>query len=623
MNLFYEESGQFKAAHVLQKNDSTYQADTQHGKRVKIKAANVFLEFDGEMDVFMQAAQNEATEIDTALLWEAVGSEEFTAEQAASEYYGATPNKVQLAATFIALYAAPMYFHKKNKVVFKAAPKDVLQQALAAIERKQQQEAQIQAWADELLSGNLPEPIATELPRILHAPDKQSLAYKAFHKAADSLKITAFELAKRCGGITSLPQYLLQGFEIKNFPNGTHFPELAIPMLPEMPHAENVRAFSIDSVDTTEIDDALSLCDLGNGNKRVGIHIAAPALGVVSGSDVEQTILNRMSTVYFPAGKITMLPENWLAAFSLDAGDYRPAFSVYFDVNNDWQITHIESRIEQVYIAHNLRIEHIEPFFSSETGTGSPNAPQFPHHADCIWLLQLAHERQKQRDRFEDPNLPKKYDYGIDFDAHNKVVITRRERGSPIDTLVSEMMILANTHWAKMLHENDLSGIFRVQPSGRVRMSTHCEPHIGMNVAHYGWFTSPLRRAADCINQQQLYSLLSGSPPRYEKGSNDLFIALGNFEHTHATYRAFQDNMEQYWSLVWLEQENVQELEAIILKEDLVRIDGLPLTARATGIPIEILPKTRVKLAINEVDSEKQFIALRYINVVITAPTST
>ena len=64
MNLFYEDSGQFKVAAVVQKNDSTYQADTQHGKRVKIKAANVFLEFDGDMDAFMQNAQDEAAAIE-------------------------------------------------------------------------------------------------------------------------------------------------------------------------------------------------------------------------------------------------------------------------------------------------------------------------------------------------------------------------------------------------------------------------------------------------------------------------------------------------------------------------------------------------------------------------------
>ena len=621
-HIFYEDGGQFKVASIVQKNDSTYQADTQHGKRVKIKAANVLLEFTSNIDGFIQGAQNEAAQIDIELLWECVGQDELDFKAAAAEYFGNQASQIQQAATIIALYAAPMYFYKKSKTSFKAVPADVLQQALAAIERKAQQEAQIQAWADEMIAGCLPDSIAAELPQILHDPNKQSLAYKAFHKASDALKLSLYELALHTGGITSKPQYLLQRFAYKYFPKGMDFPELSAPEQPAHLPLANVQAFSIDDLSTTEVDDALSVQDLGNGSKRIGIHIAAPALGIEPNSDVEEIIMQRLSTVYFPANKITMLPENWIGAFSLDEGKTVPAFSIYFDVDENWQLSEPTSQIELVPIATNLRIQNIEPFFNSETGVGSADNPQFAHHADCLYLLDLARELQRQRDRLDDPTLPKKYDYGIDFDANGKVLITRRERGSPIDTLVSEMMILANTSWAKMLHDNELAGLFRVQPSGRVRMSTYSEPHIGMNVAHYGWFTSPLRRASDYINQKQLQSLLDPhSEPRFAKNDSDLFVALGAFETAFNAYRAFQDMMKNYWATVWLVQENVREINAVVLKEDLVRLEGLPLTARATGIPIEIAPQATVKLAITEIDPEQQFIALKYLSLVPTAAT--
>lgn len=615
-NLFYEDSGGLKVATIIQKTDSTYQADTQHGKRVKIKSASAFIEFDGNMDNFLASAQAEAGEIDTELLWEAVGEDEFTFTQAAYEYFGSSVTKIQQAATLIALYAAPMYFHKKSKGSFRAAPEDVLKQALAAIERKAQQEAQIQMWADSMISGSLPDEIRTDLAKILHAPDKQALTYKAFHKAADTLKLSAYELAKHIGAIHALPDYLIQRFEYKNFPNGTKLCNAAAPTLPEnLPLAENIRAFSIDDLDTVEVDDALSVQDLGNGAKRIGIHIAAPALGISPDDDMEKIIFTRQSTVYYPANKITMLPENWISTFSLDEGAARPAFSVYFDVSADWELSTPESRIELVPIETNLRIQNIEPYFNSETGIGSAENPQFPHHADLIYLLNLSHELQKKRDRYEDPSAPKKYDYGIDFDADGKVCITRRERGSPIDTLVSEMMILANTTWAQMLDEHKISGLFRVQPSGRVRMSTQSEPHIGMNVAHYGWFTSPLRRACDYVNQKQLQTLLQQTEPRFAQNDSALFAELANFEAAYTAYREFQDTMESYWSMVWLEQENVREVNAILLKDDLVRIDGLPLVARCVGIPMEIAPKTLLKLAVTEVNSEKQFVSFKYVNV--------
>lgn len=618
MNIFYEESGQFKVAAVVQKNDATYQVDTQHGKRTKVKANNVFAEFDGDMAAFLENAQAQAADIDTDLLWEVCGEEEFTAEAIAEEYYGHAPTKTELAATLIALYAAPMYFYKKAKGVFKAAPEETLKQALAAIERKKQQDAQIDAWAEALKRGEMPSEIAADLKTILHAPDKQSLTYKAFTKAADALKTSAYELAKKTGGITSIPQYLQDGFEIKYFPKGTGFPDLPLPEMPDLPKAD-VTAFSIDDESTTEVDDALSLTDLGNGTKRVGIHIAAPSLAVKPGDKMEQVIMQRLSTVYFPNGKITMLPENWIAAFSLDAGAYRPAVSIYFDVDGAFNVGAPACKIEAVNIAANLRIQAIEPHFNAETGLDEAGEMMFAHHQDLIWFYQFATALQKARGKYEPDRAPQ-YDYSIELDEKGKVSVVRRERGSPIDTLVSEMMILANSTWAQMLHDNDLPGLFRVQPAGKVRMSTKSEPHIGMGVQHYGWFTSPLRRAADYINQKQLLSLIDDSAePLYQNSDAELFAALRDFDAAYTAYADFQRQMEAYWSLVYLQQQGISELTATILKEDLVRIEGLPLVTRATGIPFDALPKSQALFKITELDAEKQFVALNYIKAAAPA----
>lgn len=615
MNIFYEESGQFKVAAIVQKNDATYQVDTQHGKRTKVKANNVFAEFDGDMATFLENAQAQAADIDTDLLWEVCGEEEFFAEAIAEEYFGHVPTKTELAATLIALYAAPMYFYKKAKGVFKAAPEETLKQALAAIERKKQQDAQIDAWAEALKRGEMPSEIAADLKTILHAPDKQSLTYKAFTKAADALKTSAYELAKKTGGITSIPQYLQDGFEIKYFPKGTGFPDLPLPEMPDLPKAD-VTAFSIDDESTTEVDDALSLTDLGNGTKRVGIHIAAPSLAIKQGDKMEKNIMERLSTVYFPGGKITMLPENWIAAFSLDAGAYRPAVSIYFDVDSEFNVGEPTCKIEAVNIAENLRIQAIEPHFNAETGLDEAGEMMFAHHQDLIWFHQFAVALQKARGKYEPDRAPQ-YDYSIELDEEGKVSVVRRERGSPIDMLVSEMMILANSTWAQMLHDNDLPGLFRVQPAGKVRMSTKSEPHIGMGVQHYGWFTSPLRRAADYINQKQLLSLIDDTAePLFQQNDAELFAALRDFDTAYAAYADFQRQMEAYWSLVYLQQQGTNELTATILKEDLVRIEGLPLVTRATGIPFDALPKSQVLLKITELDPEKQFIALNYVKAV-------
>lgn len=617
MNIFYEESGKFKVGSVIQKTDSHYQADTLHGKRTKVKAANVFVEFNDHPETFLARAEAEAEEIDTDLLWEVCGEEEFSAQSIAAEYYGHPPTQIELAATLIALYAAPAYFYKKSKGIFKAAPEETLKQALAAIERKKQQEAQMESWSQALQQGSLPDEIAADLKTILHAPDKQALTYKAFTKTASAMKLSAYDLAKQTGGITSQAQFLRDGFELKNYPQGTGFPEVPVPNLPDLPVSEHTCAFSIDDENTTEIDDALSMRDLGGGIKRIGIHIAAPALAVEAGSDIEKIIFQRQSTAYFPEGKITMLPENWIQAFSLDAGGDRPAVSIYFDVDEAFNVSNPQTRIERVRIAENLRIGDIEPHFNAQKGLDADGEAMFPHHKELIWFYKLAIALQKQRGKY-DPDAAAQYDYGIGFTEEGKVTVTVRERGSPIDTLVSEMMILANSTWARILHENETAALFRIQPAGKVRMSTQSEPHIGMGVQHYGWFTSPLRRAADYINQKQLVSLIAdGAEPRFKAGDGMLFAALRDFESTYAAYNDFQREMEAYWSMVYLKQENIREVKGLVLKEEIVRLQGLPIVTRATGIPIEIPPKTTVKLAVTEVDPEKQFLGLNYLNVAV------
>ncbi len=194
----------------------------------------------------------------------------------------------------------------------------------------------------------------------------------------------------------------------------------------------------------------------------------------------------------------------------------------------------------------------------------------FAHHQDLIWFYQFAIALQKAHGKYEPDRAPQ-YDYSIELDEEGNVSVVRRERGSPIDTLVSEMMILANS-----------------------------------------------TRAADYINQKQLISLIDDSAePLYQNSDAELFAALRDFDAAYTAYADFQRQMEAYWSLVYLQQQGTSELTATILKEDLVRIEGLPLVTRATGIPFDALPKSQALFKITELDAEKQFIALNYQKAVL------
>jgi exoribonuclease-2 len=191
------------------------------------------------------------------------------------------------------------------------------------------------------------------------------------------------------------------------------------------------------------------------------------------------------------------------------------------------------------------------------------------------------------------------------------VRIVPRKRGSPLDKLVSEMMILVNTSWGELLAERDIAAIYRVQSTGKVRFSVHPEPHEGLGVSCYAWMSSPLRRYVDLLNQWQLFAALAGRKPPFARNSDSLLSALRAFEVTYTRYDEHQRGMENYWSLRWLLQEKVAHIGAAVIRENLLRVDGLPLVARVASLP-DLAPGARVRLEVKSVDLLERTVEMVY-----------
>lgn len=598
MNVFYEEDGNFKVAEVREEQTASLMVEDVRGKRGKIKSANVLLRFEriGLTD-FLAAAEAAAADIDLDFLWECCGPQEFGFQDIAAEYFGDKASLSQQAAVALRLHAAPMYFYRKGKGRYKAAPEENLKAALAGQERKRLEAEQMATWQAELLADKLPADFSSKLDMLLYRPDKNSIEWKALAAAADSLVMSPLRLLDRVGAIPDVADYFMKGFLAELFPKGRGFEPLAAAPAPDNLPLADVSAFSIDDAATTEIDDAFSLTRLPNGNWRVGIHIAAPALGVAPGSEIDKVILERLSTVYMPGDKITMLPDEVVETFTLKAGEPQPAVSMYLEVSQGFDILSRVSKVERVVLAANLRHDAIEPFFNEETA-GKVDAPDYPWKSELTWLWHFANALEARRGKTE-ANGNNKVDYGFRIhdveDGEKRVEIFTRKRGSPMDKLVAELMILVNSQWGKDLADAGVACIYRAQGGGRVRMTTQPSPHQGLGVECYAWSSSPLRRAVDFINQQQLLSLIFGQKPRFQRNDAELFSIIGSFDTAYAAYADFQDKMERYWCLRYLEQEEVRELSATVLKENLVRIDGMPLVMRVGGLP-ELPSGSSVKL---------------------------
>ncbi len=629
MNLLFEESGDFKAGAVLSQQGEAYQVELPSGKRSKVKARDVLLQFEApDPTQLMNEAQVLAEEIDLDFIWEVAGEDEFAFTDLGAEYFGHAPRPQEAAGLLLRLHGAPVYFYRKGKGRYKAAPETSLKAALAGIEKKRQQ-ALVQAqYVEDLKAGRLPETMKPVAHQLLFKPDKNSIEWKALDQACADLQTNPQRLMLSVGGIESPKELHLGRFLYEYFPKGTDFPPVAMPQLPDLPLA-NVQAFSIDDVTTTEIDDAMSVVKLEDGKVRVGIHIAAPGLGIKRGDAVDAIARARLSTVYMPGDKITMLPDELVQCFTLSEGRDCPALSLYaiLDTSN-WTVVATETRAERVPIARNLRHHEIDHLVTEEvlqTGAGD-----YPHkeEIEILWQWAQALERGRMEKRASFGLKPEQTNR-IDFNFYvedDVVTILRRRRGAPLDKIVSELAIFTNCTWGALLHENGVPGIYRTQGASggwparmQVRMLTHAAPHQGLGVDQYAWSTSPLRRYTDLVNQWQIlacaeHGITAPLVAPFKPKDADLFAIVSAFDAAYAGYTDFQSNIERYWCLRWLRQENARIVDAVVLKEEMLRLADIPLVVRLPGMP-PTARGTQVKLELIRWDEVDLSVEARIVEV--------
>lgn len=621
MNVFFEEDGIFKVASIMTEAQGSMQIESASGKRSKVKVNHVLMRFETPLAGFMDAANAEADTLDLDFLWECCAEpdfgDEFGFEAFAQEYYGRKPTPIEAAAIGIKLHSAPVYFNRKGKGRYKAAPAEILKAALAGLEKKRLLAEKMAVFVEQLKAHQVPDELMQKLDMLLYEPDKNSFEYKTLEAASAEVHLSHIKLLQACGAIPSSHDFHLNAFLREYFAKGTDFISEEISAIPTDLTLADVEAFSIDDSTTTEIDDAFSIKPLENGMTRVGIHIAAPALGIAPDSALDKEVMQRLSTVYIPGHKITMLPEAAIRPFSLDEGEIKPVLSLYLHVAADFTVVQRDSKVELIRITDNLRHDTLEPFFNETT---LENDSGHPYWAKLVFLFNLAESLEKFRGKY-DPTKPPQIDYNFYINS-GVISIVGRHRGSPMDKVVAELMIEANNQWGALLANHDVPGLYRAQTGGKVFMTTRVEPHQGLGVSQYAWSTSPLRRAVDLINQRQLITVVNNTEPVYPKNSEALTTHMRNFEQVHQVYMEFQTKMERYCCLQFLIQENTQNLHATVWRENLVKLDEVPHITKVYGLP-ELKTGTRVNLQVQEIDTLMMELRTKFLGVIEDEPVAT
>ena len=650
MFALFEEAGKFQAGRVLSEAEASSQIELESGKRVKVKAANLLLKFEKPAPAeLIRQAQAVAEGIELELAWEFAPEEEFGFADLARDYFSDKPSLEQQAGALFRLFEAPHYFRRAGKGRFKKAPAEILQQALVAIEKKKQVQQQISAWAAELGGGTCPPAIREQLYKILFKPDKNAPEYKAVVDASRATQMAPLDLLQKAGAIDSPFQFHWKRFLFENFPKGTAFAPLQAPAIRDDLPLAQVQAFSIDDSSTTEIDDALSVQGQGTGTVTVGIHIAAPGLALQPGAAIDLVARQRLSTVYMPGYKITMLPEEVVQAYTLLEGRDCPAVSLYVAFDEETLVVKAsETRLERVPIAANLRHDQLDatvtaqwledPASGEQGGADAASRLRVP----LSFLYRLARHLKSQRElvrgKPENFNRPD-YNFklrpagppqgtdaptggsdsvgaaffgndGAEPTGNEEVRISIRQRGSPLDLIVAEAMILANSTWGNWLSELGVPGIYRSQasmaPGVKVRMGTKALPHAGIGVKSYAWSTSPLRRYTDLVNQWQIiaaarHGRTAALAAPFKPKDAELFSIISGFDAAYSAYNGYQAGMERFWTLKYLQQQGITQLVGTVFREGLVRADDLPLVLPVMGG--NDLPRgAKVRLQLGEID---------------------
>ena len=626
MYVLFEEGGKFLAGRVLSQADASMQVELDSGKRVKLKSALALLQFEKPLpaEMLSQAAAM-ATSMDVNLAWEFAADEEFSFSDLAQEYFSAKPSAIEQAASLMCLFNAPHYFRRAGKGRFKKASADIVQQALAAIDKKKAIAQQISTWAQELTAGTAPQAVRDQLYKILFKPDKNAPEYKAVVEASRASQTAPLELLKKTGAIGSAYQFHWQRFLFDQFPKGIGFPTLEAAAIKDDLPLATAQAFSIDDSNTTEIDDALSVHGLGSGEVVLGIHIAAPALAISPASAIDKVARERLSTVYMPGFKITMLPDAVVQNYTLAEGRDCPAVSLYVTLDEaTMAIKSTSTLVERVPIVANLRHDVLDKEVTEQALADIPQwklaegKTPLALRDQLGFLYRLAQHLKAQREVVRGkPETFNRPDYNFQVTAgeaglegNEPVGISTRRRGAPLDLMVAECMILANSTWGQWLASLGVPGIYRSQgslaPGVKVRMGTKALPHAGIGVPSYAWSTSPLRRYTDLVNQWQIiacarYGSTAALAAPFKPKDAELFAVISSFDAAYTAYNGFQNGMERYWTLKYVQQQGLTEIVGVVFKEGMVRADGIPLVLPVLGT-MDVPRGTKVRVKLGMID---------------------
>lgn len=289
-----------------------------------------------------------------------------------------------------------------------------------------------------------------------------------------------------------------------------------------------VRTITIDDSSTKDMDDALSLERLPNGNFRLGIHISDVAAAIEAASPLDSEACARGTSIYCQKLTINMLPETLSeSALSLVKDHLRACVSCLYELDRNCEI--VSSQICRTFIKVQRRLSYNEVDDLLENGDAE--LAEYHHIAAHLEAGRIEAGATKVHKR----------DVEVLVQDNGDFTLAELDENTPARSLINEMMVLANTTIAQYGTKNNLPLVFRCQeapdsqdlkayekiPQGpaydyamRARLKRSVVSfspglHWSLGLKAYVHCTSPIRRYVDLCNQRQVVSYLTGGKPFY------------------------------------------------------------------------------------------------------------
>lgn len=586
-----------------------------------------------ELAKIRNAREDLTRQIDIEELWSLLMDEaqSFSAEDLAELVFSEAINDHHVAAVQRVLLQDKLYFQFKDGS-FRARPETKVQARTEQLAREAERDALLSRGSDWLAGlrtrqsahSTAPEPDLNLRKRIveslknfaLHGQEAPDQAFvKELLKRAN-LKPepqTAFHLLVRLGvWHEDENTYLLQQDIPIDFPERVEHqasdyllqaPEkLAVAADSGLEDLRHLETFTIDSATTRDYDDALSLRRLTDNRYEVGVHIADVAAFIQPNDLVDREARARATSIYLPDQLIPMLPATLSEDLcSLRKGEDRLSLSFLAEIDDAGilsrtRITQSVIRIRErlTYDVFNTALEAKESFRILHQLGGKLRAKRLEQGAVMLPLPEIQ----------------------VTVNPAGMIQVHRYVKETPSQIVVSEWMIAANQIAADYLADHKIPGIFRAQGEcrpetqpvmsdhalfhvyrqrrlfARAELDTQPGPHCSLGVARYTSITSPIRRYVDLVTQRQLKHALATGGPLYNK--EELNAIITEFRSFNSKVTFVQRKWTRYWLLKYIEQEDIQQTNALVLEKN-PRFAHLLLTDFLLEANVPLVDETQVK----------------------------